>query len=278
MPGRPRHPPGGLSDHILNRRVGRGAAGIGLDGAIPSRAAERSDRSGELNHVPFPGPRTPSFFSAGRAGGILLGMDRQVGVRSTTRQRPRRVWLSATVLFIVLAAYARSLFICDWIIVRVGTVTVGGIFVSGRICLFESEDDSYARAMSKNVTWGACNAWAWSWMNPGVASHLGWDKLPLYRHSTTVPVACRPVAGGGESLEYCGTFAYTLHVPYFVITAVCGALLFVQLRRAALHRRAEDRRLAGLCPACGYDLRASHERCPECGTPIPADLVRHPLM
>jgi hypothetical protein len=40
----------------------------------------------------------------------------------------------------------------------------------------------------------------------------------------------------------------------------------------ALHLRRRRRRARNLCVHCGYDLRASPERCPECGT-VPATTV-----
>jgi hypothetical protein len=44
--------------------------------------------------------------------------------------------------------------------------------------------------------------------------------------------------------------------------AVYPVVVFWRRRRAAKVRN------AGCCSHCGYDLRASKERCPECGTPI----------
>ena len=47
-----------------------------------------------------------------------------------------------------------------------------------------------------------------------------------------------------------------------LVATVAGFLMGVPLMR---RRRCAERRAAGLCPACGYDLRATPGRCPECG-------------
>ena len=50
-----------------------------------------------------------------------------------------------------------------------------------------------------------------------------------------------------------------------VATIVLGVLVIRVVSRIPLDR-AEWRRQQGLCPRCGYDLRATPDRCPECGT------------
>jgi hypothetical protein len=62
---------------------------------------------------------------------------------------------------------------------------------------------------------------------------------------------------GKDFHEYCVIIAHWVLVPPF------AALPLLRFRAWRRHRR---RAISGMCPKCGYDLRATPERCPECGT------------
>ena len=60
--------------------------------------------------------------------------------------------------------------------------------------------------------------------------------------------------------------------PYWfpiLLTSLFPSIWFIARRRRRLIR---SRRQMGLCLKCGYDLRASKDRCPECGTAIPTGI------
>ena len=61
------------------------------------------------------------------------------------------------------------------------------------------------------------------------------------------------------------THVALLLFPFWLIVALAAAPLFWPAWRKERRRR---RRSHGLCPVCGYDLRHSKQRCPECATEI----------
>jgi hypothetical protein len=56
----------------------------------------------------------------------------------------------------------------------------------------------------------------------------------------------------------------TILVPHWAGLLLCSLLPAIHLRR-----RIRTMRTPGACASCGYDLRATRYRCPECGTPVP---------
>jgi hypothetical protein len=68
--------------------------------------------------------------------------------------------------------------------------------------------------------------------------------------------------------------AWSVHVSYWLVFLVAALpILFWMLVAFWRWRRAVRRARCRLCVTCGYDLRATPDRCPECGTAVAAGHV-----
>jgi hypothetical protein len=111
------------------------------------------------------------------------------------------------------------------------------------------------------------------WSRPGVPANVRargggvrWTVEPPFRWTDVDgnPLYARrrvPLLG----LAYVGTpQASGLLAPHWLACLATATLPGVWLA-SYRHRLRQHRRRAGLCPHCGYDLRATPDRCPECG-------------
>lgn len=93
---------------------------------------------------------------------------------------------------------------------------------------------------------------------PGVRASRGFASLEWF------------AADGRADGDFAFPRIWAVGVPLWLVMLITGAVPLLATRKAMLQRRARLRRQHGLCGRCGYDLRASSERCPECGTPVAA--------
>ena len=59
-----------------------------------------------------------------------------------------------------------------------------------------------------------------------------------------------------------------------MVIAYLSPIIGLSLVWSFLRKRADRRRMQNLCIKCGYDLRGSKERCPECGREFDAPMAR----
>jgi hypothetical protein len=91
--------------------------------------------------------------------------------------------------------------------------------------------------------------WKW-WSGPALGSGPPYD----YGLEPILGIAYRPLPGRGA----------VMLIPYWVILVILGGMPSVWVIR----RWRRWRRKGNVCDVCGYDLRASTGRCPECGSGI----------
>ena len=171
--------------------------------------------------------------------------------------------VSLVLCLATLALWVRSYWVVDEVFTRAEAVS------EGRATRSLWRASSASGAISIYHVGGASSDPAWVTAQKAVEER-GWRASPIAatsgatarfrfeRHPRDAMAYQRTDAG---RLTFVGV-SWVLVFPHWLAVVVClalGALWVVSFRR----RRA--RRMVGLCPACGYDVRATPVRCPECG-------------
>ena len=181
-------------------------------------------------------------------------------------------------LFIVVAA--ASLLLCLTAAALWVRSYSGSDYVSRRVTVRSMPEQ--VESQIRRVQWTRGHVWLASevltvyprgeWAGPGDSvgwthwghgrmgpRHVGWDAMPRESAWNRMGFA---VFEGGMSTSWSDERTTTVAFPAWLPAAAFAVLPTVWVGRAVQRR---GRRRRGLCGRCGYDLRASGGRCPECG-------------
>ena len=147
---------------------------------------------------------------------------------------------------------------------RVGTVNTNAWQISSGSGWFSIDDDPFQADSSgwSSLTFEPNPTFEWERVQSAAPS--GSVQLSISGSSIvfSAPAGARPTVGD-DLLRI--TFPHWLPVLVFGFLPALAAA-----RSMAMHWRRYRRLLAGGCPLCAYDLRATPGRCPECGWTVSA--------
>jgi hypothetical protein len=96
------------------------------------------------------------------------------------------------------------------------------------------------------------------------------ESMGLQYREIWIPWDLDPVEDRGGIATQRSAMGFSISLPNWLLAAL---IILLPLRTIWRHLKQQARSAKGLCRACGYDLRATPTRCPECGT-IPVNITQ----
>jgi hypothetical protein len=190
-------------------------------------------------------------------------------------RRPLLNLLTALSLLLCVAAaalWARSHVVADTLLAKY--VLDDGLPQQGGATLLWPAAHLYLVEWSFNADWGRLSVTHCTWPNtqlgleylPGVRPSWEWTRWPHPGHELRVRRTLLERIGIGLFIDGDGAPQnHTLQAAEAPLWLVAGVFAALPAARGVARFRRRRKCAAGLCPSCGYDLRATPDRCPECG-------------
>jgi hypothetical protein len=165
--------------------------------------------------------------------------------------------LSLLLCVAVAALWVRSYWVSDAILIANGAGERGAQTVFGTgVLVTNNMPHGRARLRWDRFDGGLLSAWE-DGSPRSLPNRLGFG----YRFTRLAPAGTRVTTPDADVALPPIISTRKVMVPLWLPVA-----LFALLPAARLYRRIRPRYAAGRCQACGYDLRATPGRCPECGS------------
>lgn len=132
------------------------------------------------------------------------------------------------------------------------------ISFSGRVVFYHY--NSYAEGVEPNQNWGVESAPLSSTMGVVIATQFGFLRGGHWWNRVGFVIVSSAELGPHTSM-------IVVMVPHWFLVGVFAIAPAIAGDRFRMERRIRNRVRLGHCQSCGYDIRATPDRCPECGKP-----------